>query len=100
MSDISVLMHKSSCAVRLKSSLSSLTLATALMPYEDMPSSEISRKYVINDCAKLTLPIPAGASMRETYGNEMSGNMNDDSVSSIFIMKLILIETFAVLMFP
>ena len=57
-----------------------------------MPSCESNRKYDTKDCAKLTLPIPAGASMRETYGKEISGNKNDDSVKSVFIMKFILIE--------
>lgn len=43
--------------------------------------------------AKFTFPHASGSRTLDTYGNVISGNIIDDSVSIIFIKKFILSDT-------
>ena len=68
-------------------SSSSLTTAQALIPYVGIPSCDIITKYVTTELANETLPVPAGSSTLDTYGNVISGNKKLDIVSIAFIIK-------------
>ena len=42
----------------------------------------------MKEVANWTLPVPSASRILETYGNVISGKMNDDMVSIAFMMKL------------
>lgn len=42
----------------------------------------------MKEVADVTLPIPVGDRILETYGKVISGNMNDDIVNIAFMIKL------------
>ena len=50
-------------------------------------AQENIEKYVISEIANETLPFPSGNSTLDTYGNVISGNINDDIVKMAFIIK-------------
>ena len=94
MQHINRFIYNNSCTTRLNSSLLSLTLAVARIPYVGIPSCAIIRKYATKEVAKLTLPVPDGDNILDTYGNEMSGNIIDESDKIPFIIKFFFIELF------
>ena len=58
------------------------------MPYVGIPSEANMVKYDITDVAKLTLPLPSTKRVRDIYGNVISGKINEETVSMVFIIKL------------
>ena len=48
----------------------------------------------ISEVANETFPIPSGDKILETYGNVINGNIKEDIVNNIFIIKFIFNDFF------
>ena len=48
----------------------------------------------MKEVAKLTLPVPSGRRILETYGNVIRGKINEDILSRAFITKFNFIDFF------
>ncbi|MDY5918933.1 MAG: hypothetical protein SPJ55_11050 [Treponema sp.] len=51
-----------------------LIFALSLIPYVPIPKEAINAKYETTELAKLTLPIPSGERILDTYGKVINGN--------------------------